>query len=388
MYRLATPLEEDDGAPSTSPSLSIPLTSRRIRYQPTFNLLIVVVRLACCTMSPKRSSSRSAASRTKGKSTTTLPSARARDNVAKDNAVVTGATESAADGDDLVLGDTTVASATAAVAEAAGDVVPVSDSVTAAGKGKKKKVEPIPQWKNDSVSPGHPSSMTVLLSWLQDDGNYAKWKGLEGDSQLVLAGDVSQRIQEAKTKVERTPAAVVEKIKGLEKQFRQANDFRLATGQGILDAAAAAAVEEADGNEDAMNLAQKSVTDAILNYCPYYYDLSEVMSDRISTNPTGSYSTTSGIDSAAGLLRAAATRASSDEEDDDAGEKEDGPSSKQLGPGGEATGPAAKKPKLEKGRPSDTGRKFGKADSSKTQRRRSGARHTESRAYSNGSKAH
>ncbi|CAD6907467.1 unnamed protein product [Tilletia controversa] len=235
-------------------------------------------------MSPKRSSSRSAASRTKGKSTTTLPSARARDNVAKDNAVVTGATESAADGDDLVLGDTTVASATAAVAEAAGDVVPVSDSVTA--------------------------------------------------------------------------------IKGLEKQFRQANDFRLATGQGILDAAAAAAVEEADGNEDAMNLAQKSVTDAILNYCPYYYDLSEVMSDRISTNPTGSYSTTSGIDSAAGLLRAAATRASSDEEDDDAGEKEDGPSSKQLGPGGEATGPAAKKPKLEKGRPSDTGRKFGKADSS------------------------
>ncbi|CAD6951519.1 unnamed protein product [Tilletia controversa] len=258
----------------------------------------------------------------------TLPSARARDNVAKDNAVVTGATESAADGDDLVLGDTTVASATAAVAEAAGDVVPVSDSVTA------------------------------------DDGNYAKWKGLEGDSQLVLAGDVSQRIHKAKTKVERTPAAVVEKIKGLEKQFRQANDFRLATGQGILDAAAAAAVEEADGNEDAMNLAQKSVTDAILNYCPYYYDLSEVMSDRISTNPTGSYSTTSGIDSAAGLLRAAATRASSDEEDDDAGEKEDGPSSKQLGPGGEATGPAAKKPKLEKGRPSDTGRKFGKADSS------------------------
>ncbi|KAK0549467.1 hypothetical protein OC844_006864 [Tilletia horrida] len=173
-------------------------------------------------------------------------------------------------------------------------------------KAKKKKAEPVPQWKNDAASPGLASSMTVLINWIVDEGNYEKWKGAEGDSQLVLAGDISQRIKEAQMKVERSPAAIVEKVKALERQFRQASDFRLATGQGILDKAAA---EDEESREEALKLAEKSVEEAIMNYLPYYFELAEVMADRISTNPTGSFNTTSGMDPAPSALRSAVASA-------------------------------------------------------------------------------
>ena len=125
--------------------------------------------------------------------------------------------------------------------------------------------------------------MSVLLSWLREDDNYTKWKGSEGDTHIVLASDIAQLIKEAKTKVDRTPAAIVEKvglaatvfptaygstiqfswillflpqIKALEKSFREANDFRMATGQGILDKASA---EEGDDAERKMKHAETTV---------------------------------------------------------------------------------------------------------------------------------
>ncbi|KAE8221319.1 hypothetical protein CF326_g8583 [Tilletia indica] len=218
--------------------------------------------------------------------------------------------------------------------------------------------------------------MTVLLTWIQEDGNYDKWKGGEGDSQAVLASDVAQRIREANTKVDRTAAAIVEKIKSLEKQFRQANDFRLQTGQGLLDTAAAAEGDDKEKEEN-MKLTEKSVEDAVLNYCPHYYDLVDVMGDRISTNPKGSYSTTGKIDAAGAALRRSMIGSDAeDDSDEDAGEEdegaEEGDTEKMRTEKEEE--PASKKLKVKKeasGRPSDTGRKFGKVNASSTPKRKS-----------------
>ena len=93
------------------------------------------------------------------------------------------------------------------------------------------------------------------------------------------------------------------------------------------------------------------------------------MSDRISANPTGSYSTTSASDRASSALRAAVAARNPESESDD----EETMSSSMLesaaaSSSGENLSPApvSKKVKVEKedrkGRPSDSGRKFGKAD--------------------------
>ncbi|KAE8211038.1 hypothetical protein CF327_g5182 [Tilletia walkeri] len=161
----------------------------------------------------------------------------------------------------------------------------------------KSKSDSIPQWKNDAFALGHPSSMTVLLNWLRDGDNYDKWKGGEGDTQNALAADISQLISEAKCKAERSPSSIIERIRVLEKTFRAANDFRLQTGQGLLDKA------EATGDDEAVALQARSVENTIVAICQYYYDLAEVMDDRIASNPTLSFSTSSSKDVAGQALR-------------------------------------------------------------------------------------
>ena len=126
----------------------------------------------------------------------------------------------------------------------------------------------------------------MLLAWLTEVGNYEKWKGSEGDTQMALATDLSQGITEAKTKVDRSPSASCEKvclrsfllwairqymnsinecrlsfssvsqIKSLESSFRQANDFRLGTGQGVIDQAEAS---EEPNRAELLRMAAKSV---------------------------------------------------------------------------------------------------------------------------------
>ncbi|KAE8219237.1 hypothetical protein CF326_g8997 [Tilletia indica] len=63
-----------------------------------------------------------------------------------------------------------------------------------------------------------------------------------------------------------------------------------ATTAIVAAAAAVAALAAITGasTTDATTLKSKY---AVLNYCPYCYDLVDVMGDCISTNPTGSYST-------------------------------------------------------------------------------------------------
>ena len=120
-----------------------------------------------------------------------------------------------------------------------------------------------------------------------------------------------------------------------------------------------------------MSVLLYNIVEAIMNICPHCYDLAEVMGDRISTNPKGSYSTTAKADAAGSLLRLGVLPLdddSSDEEQGQANQEQDDPDEvTNVGETEEEpkTGsPSKKKVKAEqkKGRASDTGRKFGKMD--------------------------
>ncbi|KAK0523361.1 hypothetical protein OC842_006169 [Tilletia horrida] len=195
--------------------------------------------------------------------------------------------------------------------------------------------------------------MTILLNWLQDEGNYDKWKGAEGDSQLALASDISQVINEAKKKVERTAPAIVEKVRDLYQESREAIPAgqRLSFGhrpgrQGIIDKAAA---ENAEDREEAIKLAEKSVEDALMNFRPYYFELVESDSDP----------------AAATLRSAIASSMRYESIDDNFSEDDPDQDDEPI--------PASKKLKVKKegakGRPSESGRKFGKTDASTPRRK-------------------
>ncbi|KAE8179390.1 hypothetical protein CF335_g9610 [Tilletia laevis] len=110
------------------------------------------------------------------------------------------------------------------------------------------------------------------------------------------------------------------------------------------------------------------------------------MCDRISTNPTGSYSTTSNVDATGDALRRSVIGLDDDTDEDeeaesDEGEIEDGEKAKEGSKKGKEKegsekgkekeeGPVKKKMKVKKegtGRPLDTGRKFGKLDASSSE---------------------
>ncbi|KAK0526328.1 hypothetical protein OC835_005324 [Tilletia horrida] len=338
---------------------------------------------------------------------------------AQDDAEGGGASSDDYNGSEGGMGETQNVAASDADAgpqEAANMINDVSSNapsvVASGGNGKPVKADAQPQWKNDSFAPGWPSSLVVLLSWLKD--NYEKWKGGGNDSQLSLAADIQQLIVGKKCRANRTPPSIVEKIKALEKSFRSANDWRLATGQGILDDAEAReadAFSEGDDEDEEerasrLSLVYSGVEAEVLKRCEYYNELLDIMGDRISCNPSNSYSTTSKNDAAARALRRGLVcneprrdGALSEEEDGTTSEDEGkhvGQSTKgeekdrQAEDGGQEdssrtkaqgkTKAKAKEVLLVKketsatpGRPSDTGRKFGKQSTASSSKRKPSA---------------
>ncbi|KAL9933716.1 hypothetical protein V8E36_007374 [Tilletia maclaganii] len=126
----------------------------------------------------------------------------------------------------------------AAAAEASSE-----DEVAVTGVGKKRRADTVPDTPVEERC-SHTGAALVY------------WKGSEGDTHIVLASDIAQLIKEANTQVDRTPAAIVAKIKALEKSFREANDFRMVTGEGILGKASA---EESYDAERKMKQAETTV---------------------------------------------------------------------------------------------------------------------------------
>ncbi|CAD6961672.1 unnamed protein product [Tilletia caries] len=189
----------------------------------------------------------------------------------------------------------------------------------------------------------------------------------------------------------------------MEKAFRAANDWRLQTSQGILNDAAAQDDSLKDDEDEnkltrRMNLFKSSVEAEDMKKYDFYYGVLGVIGERVSSNPSSSYSTTAKTDRAGAALRRSVLAHHSDEEDESDGEdekekeerqrnegagekegekvEEDG--NKEKGGEGKRKGKGKKKEtsvKKEgvKGRPSETGRKFGKVDKASTPKRKNTA---------------
>lgn len=122
---------------------------------------------------------------------------------------------------------------------------------------RKKRVK----WDGDGVDGGK-SSIEILLGWLTEPGNYQRYRGGDphcGLSKNALAGGIVGRMVDAGIKHHNVKDVTV-KIAAIESSFKDAVYFLGGTGAGIKN-----------GND---------LRTAVRSYCPYYYELVEIMRDR------------------------------------------------------------------------------------------------------------
>ncbi|KAE8218464.1 hypothetical protein CF319_g7670 [Tilletia indica] len=150
-------------------------------------------------------------------------------------------------------------------------------------------------WDSDAVEPGQPTSIAVLVGWVSDANNYARFKGDGGTTQKACAVEIAAAIEKAKCKGARSLSAILEKIRELQTQFSEAERWLDETGQGVLD-------EAAEQGPEQYETVQKSIMATVYKKCPYYDDLSAVMKDRASTKSTYSHSTGDARDPAVAAL--------------------------------------------------------------------------------------
>ncbi|POM78164.1 Hypothetical protein PHPALM_4338 [Phytophthora palmivora] len=109
-----------------------------------------------------------------------------------------------------------------------------------------------------------PTGKDVVLEWMTNPANYDKWRGSDrtsGKTKEALLTEIVDRLEAVGIK-HRDSSGVREKINTLEKQFHEAEDFRLGTGAGITD--------------------EKDLRSVLLKRSPHYYDLHDVMLNKPS----------------------------------------------------------------------------------------------------------
>jgi hypothetical protein len=125
----------------------------------------------------------------------------------------------------------------------------------AAAKAPTKKKRKVP-WEEDG-------SMDVLMEWLTTEGNYASYcggAGCKGTSKSQFQKQISLLINKRNPDSDgRTEKDVENKITALERQFRVASNWANNTGQGVTN----------PGDFKA----------AIMQRCPYYKQLEDIMGD-------------------------------------------------------------------------------------------------------------
>ncbi|KAG9399737.1 hypothetical protein AC1031_011617 [Aphanomyces cochlioides] len=142
-------------------------------------------------------------------------------------------------------------------------------------------------WGSDAVDQGSLSSLEVLLEWLTEDNNYARWRAgslkktpsrhATGSRSLPVVASKEKLCQEIVNKLHthglshRSSREVRSKINGLERSYRAARDWTNSTGEGVLD-------------EDE-EVGQTDVRSKILKFCKHYDALHRVMGDRPVARP-------------------------------------------------------------------------------------------------------
>ena len=127
----------------------------------------------------------------------------------------------------------------------------------------KKRPKKVP-WEEDG-------SLTVLMDWITEHGNYAAYSGSSGNKGKTKSAyykQIAEMIRSKNPSSERTEKDVENKITALERQFRTAVDWANNTGQGV----------ENPGDFKA----------ALLKRCPLYEQLEPIMGERPNAVPLSS----------------------------------------------------------------------------------------------------
>jgi hypothetical protein len=111
------------------------------------------------------------------------------------------------------------------------------------------------------------TSISLLLAWLTEEGNYSTWRGGNAHSGLTkkeFAVNIAQMIND-KVAVKRDFKDIQNKIEALESSFRSATDWLNARGAGVTS--------------------ESNIKEYVCKLCIYFYDFEPIMSSRASTAP-------------------------------------------------------------------------------------------------------
>ncbi|RXK41902.1 hypothetical protein M231_00623 [Tremella mesenterica] len=146
-----------------------------------------------------------------------------------------------------------------------------------------KKARPL-DWSRDGVD-GGPTSLDILLRWLEIPGNVDRWRnGFEGQTQKNTMEACAAWLSDNGSPTARDASACNSKIHGLFATWKEANTYRHSTGAGEGGYIIARAEEQ--GVEEDIVAAVSRVDRNTRYKCPLWDTLNPIFKDRDSGDPS------------------------------------------------------------------------------------------------------
>ena len=123
------------------------------------------------------------------------------------------------------------------------------------------------------------ASQAQLFKWLEETGNYAKWKctGSKNSNDSSRTSKLTKKVVTIISKhlealnTKKTSDQFMSKLKYVETKFKEAEDFLRGTGVGITS------------NDEKMGITK--IQEKVLSLCPFYYQVKPFMSKNVAINP-------------------------------------------------------------------------------------------------------